>query len=187
MKNYDRINALPPKDIERKKAHIVGGGIAGFATAAFLIDDAHMPGENITIYEAEKVHGGCLDAHRFEKGYKNCGSRMWERRYECTYFLLGKIPSIDTPGRTVLDETYQANVDHPFHARTHLMHRGARSMRPMALDVPRGRPEADGAAPEPRGGFGRTDMQPSGSGPGSSSRTSGTTGPTFSRWLPSIP
>jgi myosin-crossreactive antigen len=40
MKNYDRINALPPKDIERKRAHIVGGGIAGFATAAFLIDDA---------------------------------------------------------------------------------------------------------------------------------------------------
>ena len=54
MKNYDRINALPPKGIERKRAHIVGGGIAGFATAAFLIDDAHMPGENITIYEARK-------------------------------------------------------------------------------------------------------------------------------------
>ena len=27
MKNYDRINALPPKDIERKKAHIIGSGI----------------------------------------------------------------------------------------------------------------------------------------------------------------
>ncbi len=130
MKNYDRINALPPKGIERKKAHIVGGGIAGFATAAFLIDDAHMPGENITIYEAEKVHGGCLDAHRFEKGYKNCGSRMWERRYECTYFLLGKIPSIDTPGRTVLDETFQANVDAPFHARMHLMHKRGEKYSP---------------------------------------------------------
>jgi oleate hydratase len=130
MKNYDRVNALPPEGIERKKAHIVGGGIAGFATAAFLIDDAHMPGENITIYEAEEVHGGCLDAHRFEKGYKNRGSRMWERRYECTYFLLGKIPSIDTPGRTLLDETYQANVDHPFHARMHLMHRKGEKYSP---------------------------------------------------------
>ena len=130
MKNYDRINALPPKGIERKKAHIVGGGIAGFATAAFLIDDAHMLGENITIYEAEKVHGGCLDAHRFEKGYKNRGSRMWERRYECTYFLLGKIPSIDAPGRTVLDETFQANVDAPFHARMHLMHKRGEKYSP---------------------------------------------------------
>ena len=52
MKNYDRINALPPKGIERKRAHIVGGGIAGLATAAFLVDDAHMPGKNITIYES---------------------------------------------------------------------------------------------------------------------------------------
>ena len=122
MKNYDRFNALPPKGIEGKRAHIVGGGIAGFATAAFLIDDAHMPAENITIYEAEQVSGGCLDAHRFEKGYKNRGSRMWERRYECTYFLLQKIPSIDTPGLTVHDETVQANIDNPFHARMHLMH-----------------------------------------------------------------
>ena len=37
MKNYYRINATRPKGIERKRAHIVGGGIAGFATAAFLI------------------------------------------------------------------------------------------------------------------------------------------------------
>jgi oleate hydratase len=122
MKNYDRVNVQPPEGIERKKAHIIGGGIAGFATAAFLVDDAHMPGENITIYEAEKVSGGCLDAHRYEKGYKNRGSRMWERRYECTYYLLQKIPSIDTPGMTVHDETFKANADHPFHARTHLMH-----------------------------------------------------------------
>ncbi|HUL51739.1 MAG TPA: oleate hydratase [Verrucomicrobiae bacterium] len=122
MRNYDRANVQPPKDIERKRAHIVGGGIAGFATAAFLIDDAHMPAENITIYEAEQVHGGCLDAHRFEKGYRNRGSRMWERRYECTYYLLGKIPSIDNPALTLHDETFQANMDHPFHARMHLMH-----------------------------------------------------------------
>ena len=59
MKNYDRINALPPKDIERKKAHIIGGGIAGFATAAFLIDDAHMPGEKGTrVRDIETVDKG---------------------------------------------------------------------------------------------------------------------------------
>ena len=62
MKNYDRINALPPDGIERKRAHIIGGGIAGFATAAFLIDDAHMPGENITIYEAAELPGGIQES-----------------------------------------------------------------------------------------------------------------------------
>jgi oleate hydratase len=131
MKNYDRINALPPKGIERKKAHIVGGGIAGFSAAVFLIDDAHMPAENITIYEAEELHGGCLDAVSFgKKGYRNRGSRMWERRYECLYYLMAKIPSIQTPGRTVLDETFQANVDNPFHARLRLMHRKGKKYSP---------------------------------------------------------
>jgi oleate hydratase len=62
MKNYYRINALPPKGIERKRAHIVGGGIAGLATAVFLVDDAHVPGKNITIYESAAVNGGCLEA-----------------------------------------------------------------------------------------------------------------------------
>lgn len=126
MRNYDRAKVPVPKDIGRKKAHIIGGGIAGFATAAFLVEDCGMPGENITIYEADKVNGGCLDAHRLPetaKGYRNRGSRMWEHRYECTYYLLEKIPSLDTPGLSVLDETVQANKDHPFHARTHLMHK----------------------------------------------------------------
>jgi myosin-crossreactive antigen len=89
MKNYDRINALPPEGIERKRAHIVGGGIAGLASAVFLVDDAHMPGENITIYESAAVHGGGLDAAWDPKaaGYKNRGSRMFERRYECLCYL----------------------------------------------------------------------------------------------------
>ena len=42
MRNYDRINALPPKDIGNKSAHIIGGGIAGLAAAAFLVTDASM-------------------------------------------------------------------------------------------------------------------------------------------------
>lgn len=29
-----------PEGIEKRKAHIVGGGIAGLAAATFLIDDA---------------------------------------------------------------------------------------------------------------------------------------------------
>ena len=123
MKNYDRINALPPKGIERKKAHIVGGGIAGLASAAFLVLEAHMPGENITIYEAEAVNGGCLDAHWDPKvaAFRNRGSRMFERRYECLSYLMEKIPSTQTPGRTLLDETHQANEDFDLHAYNRAM------------------------------------------------------------------
>jgi oleate hydratase len=125
MKNFDRINAPPPEGIESKRAHIVGGGIAGLATAAFLVDDAHLPGENITIYEASAVNGGCLDAVWDPKGagYKNRGSRMFERRYECLSYLMEKIPSIQTPGRTLLDDTYQANVENPTRSGLRLMER----------------------------------------------------------------
>lgn len=48
-------HAPKPEGIEQKKAHIVGGGLAGLAAAAFLVDDARMPGENITIYEKSDV------------------------------------------------------------------------------------------------------------------------------------
>ncbi|SHL58272.1 MCRA family protein [Anaerocolumna jejuensis DSM 15929] len=42
MKIYDlHYNAIPPKDIE-KKAHIIGGGIAGLAAALFLTEDCHI-------------------------------------------------------------------------------------------------------------------------------------------------
>ncbi len=48
---YDRVNATVPDGIERKTAHIIGGGIGGLAAAAFLATDAHMPAGNITVYE----------------------------------------------------------------------------------------------------------------------------------------
>lgn len=132
MKNFDRINAPPPEGIEIKRAHIIGGGIAGLATAVFLVDDAHMPGENITVYEASAVSGGCLDAVWDPKaaGYKNRGSRMFERRYECLSYLMEKVPSIQTPGRTLLDETYQANVENPTHSGLRLMERQGKKRSP---------------------------------------------------------
>lgn len=36
-----------PEGIEKRKPYIVSGGIAGLVSAVFLIDDAHMPEENI--------------------------------------------------------------------------------------------------------------------------------------------
>ena len=33
MRNYDRINAPAPKDIDLKRGHIIGGGIAGLSAA----------------------------------------------------------------------------------------------------------------------------------------------------------
>lgn len=51
MKQFDNIRAHKPEGIENRKAYIVGGGVAGLATAVFLIDDCYVPGENVTIYD----------------------------------------------------------------------------------------------------------------------------------------
>ena len=58
MNNYELLyNPKKPEGIENSKAYVVGGGLAGLAAAAFLVDDAGMPGKNITILEKAKDVG----------------------------------------------------------------------------------------------------------------------------------
>ena len=45
MKQFDNIRAHKPEGIENRKAYIIGGGIAGLASAVFLIDDCYVPPE----------------------------------------------------------------------------------------------------------------------------------------------
>lgn len=124
MRNYDRIHATRPAGIEHKRAHIVGGGIAGLAAAAFLATDGHMPGANITIYEAQPVLGGSMDAAGDPRLRYTCrGERELEAWMECLWYLCGKVPSLQTPGLTVLDETHRANEAEPIEARLRLMER----------------------------------------------------------------
>jgi oleate hydratase len=83
-------------------AHIIGGGIAGLASAVYLIRDGGMPGENISLYEegrdadrkeGRNAVGGALDAEGdANMGYVMRGGRMFEEHYVCTYDLLKEIP-----------------------------------------------------------------------------------------------
>ena len=57
MKFYDQITPKIPERIEEKHAHIIGSGIAGLAAAVYLVQDAKMPGKNITIYESAPQSG----------------------------------------------------------------------------------------------------------------------------------
>ena len=124
MRNYDRISAPVPADIGAKRAHIIGGGIAGLASAAFLVTDAYMPGVNVTVYESLSVMGGSMDAAGdAEQGFTSRGERELEPRMECLWYLCSKIPSIQTPGLTVLDETHRANVREPIYSEFRLMHK----------------------------------------------------------------
>jgi oleate hydratase len=84
------------------KAHLVGGGIASLAAAAYLIKDGGLLGANIAIYEGGTSPGGALDAgSAADKGYSMRGERMFEPHYVCTYDLLSFIPSLDDPTKSV--------------------------------------------------------------------------------------
>jgi oleate hydratase len=112
---YDRINANLPEGIEHKTAHIIGGGIAGLAAAAFLATDAHMPAGHITVYESLPGLGGSMDATggMSTPGYVCRGERELEAHMECLWYLCAKVPSLKRPGRTVLEETREFNTREP--------------------------------------------------------------------------
>lgn len=114
-------HAPKPEGIEGRKAYIVGGGIAGLATAAFLVDDAQMPGENITILEKHSDIGGSMDGTRNEHGYLCRAERELEPYMECLWYLCSKVPSLENPGRTVLDDIVDFNKDEPIHSEARVM------------------------------------------------------------------
>lgn len=122
MNVYNLLSKAPaPEGIENRKAHIIGGGIAGVATAVFLIDDASMPGTNITIYEKRNSLGGCCDAFQNELGYVCPGERELEPFMECLWYLCSKIPSLDDPSKSILDESVLANKEMPIHSECRLL------------------------------------------------------------------
>lgn len=107
------------------KAYFIGGGIGSLAGAAFLIRDGGMPGNEITIYEKLSTFGGSLDGAQLSDGsYSLRGGRMLTTdHYECTWDLLGTIPSLEHPGQTVRDETVAFNLKHRAHSKARLVDR----------------------------------------------------------------
>jgi len=107
----------------KTKAYLVGGGIGSLAAAAFMIRDGNLPGENIFILEAAPVMGGSLDgAGDPAAGYSLRGGRMLTTdNYECTWDLFKSIPSLNHPGKSVLEETVEFNQKHKSHSMARLV------------------------------------------------------------------
>ena len=123
MKQFDNIRAHKPEGIEDRKAYIVGGGVAGLASAVFLIDDCYVPGENITIYDQLPIMGGSMDAAKIGDGKYTCrGERELEPYMECFWYLGNKIPSLYTPGRTITEETVDVNKADRVYAHSRILH-----------------------------------------------------------------
>ena len=103
-----------PQGVEGKNAYIVGSGLASLAAACFLVRDGQMPGDHIHILEAMDIAGGACDGI-FDpaRGYVMRGGREMEDHFECLWDLFRSIPSLETPGVSVLDEYYWLNKEDP--------------------------------------------------------------------------
>ena len=113
------------------KAHIVGGGFGGLAAAAYLIRNAGVSGEDITIYEAdERMGGGFFLDGGPETGYNLPGS-VFDKEFRCAFDLLQAIPSTSDKAVSVKEEFFAFNASHRFHDRAHIIdHDGRIEHRP---------------------------------------------------------
>ena len=105
------------------KAHIVGGGFGGLAAAALLIRNAGVPGQDITIYEADdELGGGFFLTGGPQSGYNLPGS-IFDKEFRCAFDLLAKIPSEADPKISVKEQFFTFNREHPFDDQTHIVDR----------------------------------------------------------------
>jgi oleate hydratase len=110
----------------RRRATRVGGGIAGLAAAVTLIRHGGLAGRDIRILD-EATIGGSLDAGGSAAvGYSMRGSRMYGAAYVLMYELLGHIPSLDDPGKSVAQDTLDFWAESPWDAHARLVGRGGR-------------------------------------------------------------
>jgi oleate hydratase len=110
------------------KAHIVGGGFGGLAAAALLIRNAGVPGQDITIYEADEHLGGgfFLDGSA-QSGFNLPGS-IFDKEFRCAFDLLATIPTEDDAKISVKEQFFTFNREHPFDDQTHIIDRDLRTV-----------------------------------------------------------
>ena len=109
-----------------RKAYMIGAGIGNLAAAVYLIRDGGWRGDQITIlgldthgandgaavkeFEGEYGHHPLSNA----AGFLNRGGRMLnEETYENFWDVMGSVPSLDQPGKSVTQEILDFDHAHP--------------------------------------------------------------------------
>ena len=145
-------------DIATGHVHLVGGGIASMAAAAFMIRDGDVLGHNITIYEELDRLGGSLDgAGNAQTGYILRGGRMFEGKYLCTFDLFASIPTLDERS-TVTEEIMNWNQTMKTSSKSRLIRDGVRQTAPAFRLSERQILTIERLMIEPEGMLGRTSI-----------------------------
>lgn len=122
--NYQRNIGISLKSYKDSKVYIIGSGIAGMATAYYLIRDGQVPAKNITFLEQLKIDGGSLDgAGNAKDGYIIRGGREMDMTYENLWDMFQDIPALEMPAPySVLDEYRLINDNDPNYSKARLIH-----------------------------------------------------------------
>ncbi|NJL07646.1 MAG: oleate hydratase [Methylacidiphilales bacterium] len=120
-------------------AYIVGSGIAGLASALYLVRDGKLRGEQVCIFEEGEVFGGSLDASgTVESGYTMRGERMLSPKFDCLFDMLSEIPSYDDPSISARDDIFEFTRQAGWYSTTRLIDRAGRpvDVSSLGLDGP---------------------------------------------------
>ena len=102
------------EDVDKKSAYIIGTGLAGLTAAFYLVRDGQMKGEHIHLLEKLELAGGSCDGRKdVTKGFFMRGGREMDNHFEVMWDTFRDVPSIETPGVSVLDEYYWLNKHDP--------------------------------------------------------------------------
>lgn len=76
--------------------------------------DGQVKGERIHLLEKLDLAGGSCDGRKdVRKGFYMRGGREMDNHFECMWDMFRDVPSIETPGVSVLDEYYWLNKHDP--------------------------------------------------------------------------
>lgn len=108
-----------------KKAYFVGGGVGSLAAAFFLIRDAGFDSKDIIILENSNTVGGSIDGcGNVETGFLCRGGRMLNGpTFECMWELLKDIPSLKQKNKSVYQEIWDFDAQHPTHCNSRLVNK----------------------------------------------------------------
>ena len=103
-----------PEGVDKKSAYIIGTGLAGLTAAFYLVRDGQMKGAHIHLLEKLELAGGSCDGRKdVTKGFFMRGGREMDNHFEVMWDMFRDVPSLETPGVSVLDEYYWLNKHDP--------------------------------------------------------------------------
>ena len=102
-----------------RQVYIIGAGISSLSAAAYLVRDCGMNGENIHIISGSDKAGGIFadESRNSVSSLAYISANASENLME----LLGSIPSIDAPQRSVAEEILNYSAAHPINAKARMI------------------------------------------------------------------